>query len=200
MERTYQAYGLTNYRNIRQITRLNKEELQAIEVVGRVLPFKTNNYVVEELIDWERIDTDPIFTLNFPRREMLSKKHFSVVSKLLAQEVGKEEFIAAVNAVRLELNPNPAGQDHNVPMLGDIRLKGIQHKYRETVLFFPAQGQTCHAYCSFCFRWPQFSGMNELKFAMKETDLLLKYLRLHPQVTDVLFAGGDPMTMSAFLL
>ena len=106
---------------------------------------------------------------------MLSKKHFSVVSKLLAQEVGKEEFIAAVNAVRLELNPNPAGQDHNVPMLGDIRLKGIQHKYRETVLFFPAQGQTCHAYCSFCFRWPQFSGMNELKFAMKETDLLLKY-------------------------
>ena len=36
MERTYQAYGLTNYRNIRQITRLNKEELQAIEVVGRV--------------------------------------------------------------------------------------------------------------------------------------------------------------------
>lgn len=40
---------------------------------------------------------------------MLSKKHFSVVSKLLAQEVGKEEFIAAVNAVRLELNPNPAG-------------------------------------------------------------------------------------------
>ena len=178
MERTYQAYGLTNYRNIRQITRLNKEELQAIEVVGRVLPFKTNNYVVEELIDWERIDTDPIFTLNFPRREMLSKKHFSVVSKLLAQEVGKEEFIAAVNAVRLELNPNPAGQDHNVPMLGDIRLKGIQHKYRETVLFFPAQGQTCHAYCSFCFRCPQFSGMNELKFAMKETDLLLKYHRI----------------------
>ena len=59
---------------------------------------------------------------------LLSKKHFSVVSKLLAQEGGKEEFIAAVNAVRLELNPNPAGQDHNVPMLGDIRLKGIQHK------------------------------------------------------------------------
>lgn len=42
--------------------------------------------------------------------------------------------------------------------------------------------------------------MNELKFAMKETDLLLKYLRLHPQVTDVLFTGGDPMTMSASLL
>lgn len=35
---------------------------------------------------------------------------------------------------------------------------------------------------------------------MKETDLLLRYLRLHLKVTDVLFTGGDPMTMSASLL
>ncbi len=200
MKRKYQAYGLANYRNIPQINSLSAEDLQAIEVVGRVLPFKTNNYVVEELIDWERVDTDPIFTLNFPRREMLSKKHYSVVHKLLEQQVGTADFTTAVNAIRLELNPNPAGQEHNVPMLGDIRLKGIQHKYRETVLFFPAQGQTCHAYCSFCFRWPQFSGMTGLRFAMKETDLLLRYLRLHLKVTDVLFTGGDPMTMSASLL
>ena len=200
MKRKYQAYGLANYRNIPQINSLSAEDLQAIDVVGRVLPFKTNNYVVEELIDWERVDTDPIFTLNFPRREMLSKKHYSVVHKLLEQQVGTADFTTAVNAIRLELNPNPAGQEHNVPMLGDIRLKGIQHKYRETVLFFPAQGQTCHAYCSFCFRWPQFSGMTGLRFAMKETDLLLRYLRLHLKVTDVLFTGGDPMTMSASLL
>lgn len=200
MKKIYQAYGLSNYRQIPQIGRLSPAELEAIEVVGRVLPFKTNNYVVDELIDWEKVATDPIFTLNFPRREMLSRKHYGVVSKLLAQQVDKEEFTAAVNTVRMELNPNPAGQEHNVPMLGDIRLKGIQHKYRETVLFFPAHGQTCHAYCSFCFRWPQFTGMTGLKFAMKETDLLLKYLAIHPKVTDVLFTGGDPMTMSASML
>lgn len=200
MKKIYQAYGLSNYRNIPQISRLSPEELQALEVVGRVLPFKTNNYVVEELIDWDRVSVDPVFTLNFPRREMLTKKHYAIVNKLLNEQPAKEEFTAAVNAIRLELNPNPAGQEHNVPVLGDITLKGIQHKYRETVLFFPAQGQTCHAYCSFCFRWPQFTGMSELKFAMKETDLLLKYLRLHPKVTDILFTGGDPMTMSATLL
>ena len=49
MKRKYQAYGLANYRNISQINGLSAEDLQAIEVVGRVLPFKTNNYVVEEL-------------------------------------------------------------------------------------------------------------------------------------------------------
>ena len=90
--------------------------------------------------------------------------------------------------------------EHNVPVFKGERLMGIQHKYRETMLFFPTQGQTCHAYCTFCFRWPQFSGMDNLKFAMKQADLMVEYLEAHPEITDVLFTGGDPMTMSAKLL
>ena len=68
------------------------------------------------------------------------------------------------------------------------------------MLFFPCQGQTCHAFCTFCFRWPQFSGMSGYKFAMNETEKLLNYLRIHRHVTDILFTGGDPMTMSAAIL
>jgi KamA family protein len=174
--------------------------IRDIEIVGRVLPFKTNNYVVNELIDWNQIDTDPIFTLNFPRRGMLDKKHYAAIEKLLDENAEKEVLDKKIQQIRLSLNPNPAGQEGNIPYLGKIKLKGIQHKYPETVLFFPAQGQTCHAYCTFCFRWPQFSGMNELKFAMKEADLLFKYLHLHPEITDILFTGGDPMTMNASIL
>jgi KamA family protein len=118
----------------------------------------------------------------------------------MEEHADKETLDAKIRQIRLSLNPNPAGQEHNIPYLGPIKLKGVQHKYPETVLFFPSQGQTCHAYCTFCFRWTQFSRMNELKFAMKETDLLLKYLRLHKEVTDILFTGGDPMVMSAAVL
>lgn len=200
MNKQYHAYNLGNYGDIPQISRLSPAEREAIEVVGRVLPFKTNNYVVDELIDWENIAKDPMYTLNFPRREMLEKRQYSIIRRLLLKDADPEEMEASIQHIRMELNPNPAGQEHNVPMLGDIRLKGVQHKYRETVLFFPAQGQTCHAYCTFCFRWPQFSGMSEFKFAMKEIDLLVKYLSLHNRVTDVLFTGGDPMTMSAAVL
>ncbi|HAC23230.1 MAG TPA: lysine 2,3-aminomutase, partial [Porphyromonadaceae bacterium] len=64
----------------------------------------------------------------------------------------------------------------------------------------PSQGQTCHAFCTFCFRWPQFSGISELKFHMKDAELLYKYLDSHKHVTDVLFTGGDPMTMNANIL
>lgn len=200
MDRVLKSYTLHNFLSIPQIASLSEEMVRDIEVVGRVLPFKTNNYVVDELIDWDNLDTDPIFTLNFPRRGMLEKKHYSAVERLLNEHSDGKELNEKIQQIRLSLNPNPAGQEHNVPYLGEIKLKGIQHKYPETVLFFPSQGQTCHAYCTFCFRWPQFSGMSGLKFAMKEADLLFKYLRLHKEVTDILFTGGDPMIMNASTL
>ena len=196
----YKSYTLHNYNDIPQITGLAPEIRRAIDVVGRVLPFKSNNYVVNELIDWSNIPEDPIFTLTFPREQMLKKKHFAEISSLLDKGADKQEINVITHKIRLGLNPNPAGQMHNVPVLDGQKLKGIQHKYRETVLFFPGQGQTCHAYCTFCFRWPQFSGMEELKFSMKEADLLYKYLKRHTKVTDVLFTGGDPMVMNAGLL
>jgi KamA family protein len=194
------TYTLYNYRTIPQISTLPEEMIKNIEIVGKVLPFKTNNYVVNELIDWEHPESDPLFTLNFPRREMLDKKHYAALEKLTDGNAGKERIDEKIRQIRLSLNPNPSGQEHNVPYLGEIKLKGIQHKYPETILFFPSQGQTCHAYCTFCFRWPQFSGMTGLKFVMKEADLMFKYLRLHKEVTDILFTGGDPMVMNASML
>ncbi len=195
-----QFYNLQNFRSIPQMDLVSEKIKRDIEITGRVLPFKTNNYVVDELIDWESPETDPMFTLNFPRQGMLSKTHFDAVAKLIDNNADQKVIAQKVEHIRRSLNPNPAGQEHNVPYLGEIKLKGIQHKYPETVLFFPSQGQTCHAYCTFCFRWPQFSGMNELKFAMKEADLLFKYLKIRKKVTDVLFTGGDPMVMNASVL
>jgi KamA family protein len=97
----------------------------------------------------------------------------------------------------LQLNPCPAGQkEYNIPVIDNKKLYGVQHKYRETVLFFPSAGQTCHSYCTYCFRWAQFAGIEKSRFAMKEAELLVKYLEEHQEVTDLLFTGGDPMTMS----
>jgi hypothetical protein len=46
----YRAYTLNNFRELWQLERLSQEQRFDIEVVAQVLPFKTNNYVVEELI------------------------------------------------------------------------------------------------------------------------------------------------------
>ncbi len=192
----FQVYSLNNFLKIPQVERyLSKEQIRNIQTVGNVLPFKVNNYVIDELIDWENVPNDPIFKLTFPQVEMLSKPHYSKMESALMQELPRAELKKVANDIRLELNPHPAGQKSNIPELDGDKLTGIQHKYRETLLFFPSNSQTCHAYCTFCFRWPQFVGMDELKFAMKETDLLVKYLQRNPEVTDVLFTGGDPMIM-----
>lgn len=198
-EMKYHAYTLHNYKEIPQLKKLSESSLEAIEVVGHVLPFKSNNYVVDELIDWNNVPEDPMFTLTFPRKGMLTNATYKEVLKLL-NKADNEKLEKKIYEIRMSLNPNPAGQEHNVPVMEGNKLHGIQHKYRETVLFFPSQGQTCHAYCSFCFRWTQFSGINELKFAMKEADLLHKYLLKHPKVTDILFTGGDPLTVNAKIL
>ena len=194
-----QTYTLANFRNLPQIQKLSEEHQFEMEVVGSVLPFKANNYVVEQLIDWNNIPNDPIFVLTFPQKEMLKPKHFEKMAGILKEGADKKQINETANEIRLQLNPHPAGQlELNVPTLKDgTKLYGMQHKYRETCLFFPSQSQTCHAYCSFCFRWPQFVGMDEFKFAMKESEQLVQYLTEHPEISDVLFTGGDPLIMKA---
>lgn len=194
----YKTYGLHNFREIPQLKSFTEDQLFAMEVVGKVLPFKANNYVIDELIDWNNIPSDPIFVLTFPQKAMLRPEHFDEVAAAIKRNADKKELDEIIHKVRLSLNPHPAGQmEHNVPMLGEQKLLGMQHKYKETVLFFPSQGQTCHAYCTFCFRWPQFVGMDGMRFAMREAELLLEYVRQHPEVSDILFTGGDPMIMKA---
>lgn len=195
------TYARHNFATLPQIAKLSKEEKTAIDVVSSVLPFKLNNYVVEHLIDWDNIPDDPIFRLTFPHREMLEPDDFQRLAELLSQDSPPALIQQEVARIRAKLNPHPAGQlTHNVPSLNGERLSGLQHKYRQTVLFFPSQGQTCHAYCTFCFRWPQFVGIKELKFQSRQVDTLVSYLKAHPEVSDVLLTGGDPMIMSARLL
>lgn len=196
----YQSFTLHSWQNMPNFELIPDDLRKEIELTASVLPFKTNKYVVNELIDWSDFENDPIFILNFPRKEMLEPQHYAALVKADNENWDEGRKKELVRSILGQLNPNPSGQTHNVPFFKGQHLHGIQHKYDQTVLFFPSQGQTCHAYCTFCFRWPQFVGLSELKFAMKEADLLVEYLKQHKEVTDVLFTGGDPMTMSAKIL
>lgn len=193
----FKVYTQRDLDQIAPLAKLPDEQRFEMKVVSSVLPFRVNQYVIDELIDWSRVPDDPIFQLTFPQRGMLLPEHYERVAALLADGADKTAVDAAIAAVRLELNPHPADQmEMNMPRDEHAnRLEGMQHKYRETVLFFPSQGQTCHSYCSFCFRWAQFVGDKELKIASSEAGTLHAYLRAHPEVTDVLFTGGDPMVM-----
>ncbi len=181
--------------------KLDKEQIIDMQAVSAVLPFRVNDYVVENLIDSSDIPDDPIFQLTFPQRGMLEEADYQRMRDLVVSDASETEIKLAADEIRGKLNPHPAGQmELNVPKLDGEVVAGMQHKYQETVLFFPSQGQTCHAYCSYCFRWAQFIGDADLKFASKEADELARYVRENPQVSSVLITGGDPMVMKTSIL
>ena len=193
--RRFKVFTARQLDKIEQLQRLDDDARFAMRVVANVLPFRVNEYVIEELIDWDKVPDDPIYQLTFPQKGMLAPEHFDKVANAM-RGGDKAEIDAAVAEVREALNPHPAGQmEHNIPEVDGEKIDGIQHKYNETVLFFPSQGQVCHSYCTFCFRWAQFIGDNDLKIATKEAGQLKRYVQAHPEITDIPITGGDPLVM-----
>lgn len=188
-------YNVHNFRDIPELARLSKETLENIGIVGRVLPFRVNSHVTSNLIDWADPENDPMFRLVFPHRDMLPEYDFERLAKSVRFGTEKETQ-SIITEIHQQLNPHPDSQDLNVPTLDGKQIYGLQHKYPETLLFFPSEGQFCHSFCTYCFRWAQFTGKHELRFESKGSADLARYLGEHPEVTDVLLTGGDPVVMS----
>ena len=195
--RKFKVYTQRDLDRIPQLQSLPEQMRFEMRVVASVLPFRVNEYVVQHLIDWFDIPADPIFQLTFPQRDMLAPEYYQQMADLLQSGGTKAEIRELAHAIQARLNPHPAGQmEMNIPLADDgERLAGLQHKYRETVLFFPSQGQTCHSYCTFCFRWAQFIGDKALRMATTEASKLHDYLASHREISDLLVTGGDPMVM-----
>ena len=192
----FKVFTAKQLNQIPQLQKLTPDQRFEMQVVASVLPFRVNQYVIDELINWQNVPSDPIFQLTFPQRGMLKPEHYDRVADALIIGTDQPTLKSIISEVRAELNPHPAGQlEHNIPKLDGEVVEGLQHKYRETVLFFPSSGQVCHSYCTFCFRWAQFVGDKDLKIAARESTQLQGYLREHPEVTDILVTGGDPLVM-----
>jgi len=70
--------------------------------------------------------------------------------------------------------------------------RGVQHKYADTALLLC--NEVCGAYCRYCFRKRLF--MNDNDEATLDVSRGLTYIRNHPEITNVLLTGGDPLLMA----
>lgn len=197
----YAAYTSRHLGELLDRAGFDPAEKARLQAVATVLPFRVNDYVVKELIDWSAVPDDPIYRLTFPQADMLPAADRAAVEDLLRRGASKPEVDEVVRRIRDGLRPHPAGQlTLNVASYGPEPVSGLQHKYAQTVLVFPQQGQTCHAYCAYCFRWPQFVGDPALKIATESTARVHAYIREHREISSVLFTGGDPLVMSTAVL
>lgn len=69
--------------------------------------------------------------------------------------------------------------------------KGVQHKYRDTALLLC--NEVCGAYCRYCFRKRLF--MNENDEVSLDVSTGIDYIAEHPEISNVLLTGGDPLIL-----
>ncbi len=69
---------------------------------------------------------------------------------------------------------------------------GVEHKYDQTALVLLTN--RCAGYCRYCFRKRLFMQMNTE--VVRDLSRGLDYIRNHPEITNVLLSGGDPLFLS----
>ncbi len=70
-------------------------------------------------------------------------------------------------------------------------LTGLQHKYRETALLLATN--RCAGYCRHCFR-KRMVGIPTDE-TIRLFDEAVSYIKEHPEITNVLISGGDPLVL-----
>lgn len=74
----------------------------------------------------------------------------------------------------------------------NTKLKGLQHKYSQTVLLLVTN--ECYAHCKYCFR-KRLVGVSKDEI-LENVSKAIEYIDNHKEVSNVLISGGDPLTLT----
>jgi lysine 2,3-aminomutase len=75
----------------------------------------------------------------------------------------------------------------------NVRVRGLQHKYRATALILT--NNMCAAYCRYCFRKRLFCREEPQSETIHDLEPALDYIRRHEEINNVLISGGDPLVL-----
>jgi len=79
----------------------------------------------------------------------------------------------------------------------DMPVAGLVHRYPDRALLIVTT--TCASYCRHCTR-KRVAGTRECSISTKRFQQITAYLSAHPEISDVIVSGGDPLTMSTDIL
>ncbi len=60
----FQVYTDRQFDKIEPLQKLSAEQRFEMRVVASVLPFRVNQYVIDQLIDWDNVPNDPNLSIN----------------------------------------------------------------------------------------------------------------------------------------
>ncbi len=76
-------------------------------------------------------------------------------------------------------------------------VRGLVHKYPNRVLILLTMA--CASYCRFCTRQRSVSDIKKGEIKEKDLNEMVKYLKKHPEVKEVILSGGDPLVVPEIL-
>jgi lysine 2,3-aminomutase len=74
----------------------------------------------------------------------------------------------------------------------DMPIPGLVHRYPDRALLIVTT--TCASYCRHCTR-KRIAGTRECSISTRRLQQVTEYLLAHPEISDVIISGGDPLTM-----
>lgn len=185
--------GLEGFRAIVDILRSNGiliGQIEERELFIKVYRFMATGHVLN-VIDWEDFEEDPLFMLVFPQPGMIRKD----TEDAYLNAATEEERRKLIEGYMEKTNPHDCNQLLNKPWFenadGEVEfVEGSQHKYPQCALIFDTTTQDCFAFCTYCFRHAQVRGDDDM-FCQRDPGQVIEYLKLHPEVTDIIITGGD---------
>lgn len=94
-----------------------------------------------------------------------------------------------------EEHENPSGYELEDPLEEDqdSPVPGLTHRYPDRVLLVATH--VCTMYCRYCTRKRATMVRGGWDAISRDDERMIEYIRNHPQVKDVIFSGGDPLTL-----
>ncbi len=96
-----------------------------------------------------------------------------------------------------ELLDAPSLVDDPLEEAMDSPVPNLVHRYPDRALFITTT--TCASYCRHCTR-KRMAGAREGVVSLKRVQKTVEYLCAHPEISDVVVSGGDPLTMATEIL
>jgi lysine 2,3-aminomutase len=100
----------------------------------------------------------------------------------------RRQAIPRIEEIRLSKSEmmDPLGEDNHSPV------PGLVHRYPDRVLLLVTD--QCAVYCRYCTR-RRLVGSNEKSITQGNFEEVVKYLKGHRKIRDVLLSGGDPLLL-----
>lgn len=130
--------------------------------------------------------------------EGVEKVYPVFIPKNLAKKIKEEgplgvlarEFLPHLSEINGTLNEKGLSDP-----IGDqkfFKAPQLIHRYKSRALFTPTT--VCPVLCRYCFRKNELSASDEI--FQQDFEKTLHYLREHPEISEIIFTGGDPFTLS----